>query len=166
MMGRARSGSVVVVALFAMLAGGLVYRYWPSQEREIRRHLSNLAEVLSGSPTEGDPMAQTRFAVLREYFAPEARVTVDGLAYTPREAIVERLERRRLPPGGEGVEFLDVAVVLASDGLRARVSATARISTNTVPDSDSSVQTRRVTGEMANRDGDWVIVTAEAGPAY
>src|SRR5262245_15021076 len=47
-----RSGTVVAVVIFTAMLSGLLYRYWPNEERDIRRHLINLAEALSIPTTD------------------------------------------------------------------------------------------------------------------
>ena len=49
---RSYSGTVVAAIIFAAMIAGIVYRYWPSDERSIRRHLSNMAEALSFPTTD------------------------------------------------------------------------------------------------------------------
>jgi hypothetical protein len=60
--GRAKrdySGTAVAAVIVAAMIAGLVYRYWPSEERSIRRHLSNLGEALS-LPYSDTEVVETR----------------------------------------------------------------------------------------------------------
>ena len=67
---RAVSGTAVAAVLFALVGAGVAYRYWPDEERDIRRHLSNLAEALTTSAdSENEAERSTRLAAIREYFA-------------------------------------------------------------------------------------------------
>src|SRR5262245_30362085 len=92
------SGTVVAALLLAMMIAGITYRYWPSDERSIRRHLSNLAEALSFPLAESDEERLTRLAVLREYFAPDVRVGIDGREFASRDEIVSVLSSFQPPP--------------------------------------------------------------------
>src|SRR5215510_7801151 len=107
---RSYSGTVVAAVLLAIMLAGLTYRYWPSDERDIRRHLSNLAEALSFPLAESTEERITRLAVLREYFDPNVRVQVDDRNFTTRDEIVELLTHYQPPPGGVNVEFVNIAV--------------------------------------------------------
>src|SRR4029079_18227415 len=82
---RSYSGTVIAALLLAVMVAGVSYRYWPSDEREIRRHLSNLAEALSFPLAETTEERITRTEVLREYFAPDVRVKVDERELTSRD---------------------------------------------------------------------------------
>jgi hypothetical protein len=144
---------------------GLVYRYWPSEDRDIRRHLSNLAETLSLSQSEGEALSATRFAVLREYFAPDVRIRFDDQEIVTRETLLMRLHAWTPPPGGIAVEFLDIQIALNDGAPTANVALTARVSTQRVPASASTVETRPVSALMVQYEGDWVIATADVGPA-
>jgi hypothetical protein len=147
-----------------MLAG-LVFRYWPSEERDIRRHISNLAEALSLSTSEGEALSATRFAALREYFDPEVRIRFDNQEIVTRDALLTRLRAWTPPPGGIAVEFVDVQIAISDSAPTANVTLTARVSTQRVPASESTVETRTVSASMVKFEGDWVIATADAGPA-
>src|SRR5512133_2607316 len=94
---------------------GIAYRYWPSDEREIRRHLSNLAEALSVPGAETEVARITRVAAMREYFAPDIRIRVGSEQIVSREALMGVIGRLSPPPGGIAVEFVDVTVALAED---------------------------------------------------
>src|SRR5262249_33885348 len=128
---RAHSGTIVAAVLLAIMLGGIAYRYWPSDEREIRRHLSNLAEVLSVPGAETEVARITRMAAMREYFAPDVRIRVGAEQIVSRDALMAALGRLSPPPGGLAVEFVDVTVALADDHSSADVTLTAKVaSTN------------------------------------
>ena len=159
------SGTAVAVVVFAIMLAGLVYRYWPSEERDIRRHVSNLAEALSLSTSEGEALSATRFAALREYFAPDVRIHFDDQEIVTREVLLTRLRAWSPPPGGIAVEFVDIQIALSDRAPTANVTLTARVSTQRVPVSESTVETRAVSASMVKFEGDWVIASADAGPA-
>jgi hypothetical protein len=156
---RSYSGTVVAAILLAMMLAGLTYRYWPSDERSIRRHLSNLAETLSFPLAESTEERLTRVAVLREYFAPDVRVGLDERQITTRDEIIALLSRYQPPPGGVSVEFVDVNIALAEDHESAAVTLTAKMST-TDDQGVSTVDQRIADVRMRKFDGDWVIANA------
>ena len=161
MTARNHSGTAIAVVLFAALLGGLVYRYSPSEERQIRRHLNNLAELLSPSTTERETVRLTRFAAMGEYFAEGVQVRVDGQEIVSRGAVIERLARWQPPPGGGAVEVGDIEVRVSADAASAQVDLTARVATSGPPQA-ATLETRRVRVEMTKTTGDWVISSLEA----
>ena len=159
---RSYSGTVVAGVMFAALVSGLLYRYWPSADREIRRHLSNLAEALSLSTTEGEAASLTRFAVMSEYFAEDVRVSFDDQAILSRDAVIDRVRRWPPPPGGVAVELVDLKVTLSADQSSAAVELTAKVSTSGGAQQGSTLDARRVHIAMLQRGGDWVISSVQA----
>jgi hypothetical protein len=157
------SGTAVAVVVLAIMLAGLVYRYWPSDDRDIRRHISNLAEGLSLPNAEGEALSATRFAALREYFAPEVRIRFDGQEVVTRDALLARLREWTPPPGGVAVEFTDVQIGLSEGTITATVALTARISTRKPGEAAHTAEERPVTASMLKLDGDWVITSVEAG---
>jgi hypothetical protein len=157
------SGTTVAVIVFAIMIAGVVYRYWPGEERDIRRHISNLAEALSLANAEGEALSATRFAALREYFAPDVRVRFDGQEIVTRDALLARLRAWSPPPGGVVVDFVDVQIEMHDGSPTADVTLTARISIRSTP-AASTAEQRRMTATMVRLEGDWVVASADAGP--
>lgn len=157
-----RSGTIVAAVLLTVMVAGIVYRYWPSDEREIRRHLSNLAEALSTPGGETDVEHLTRVAALREYFAPEIQVKVVGEQTLSRDALIGIISRLAAPAGGFAVEFVDITVTLAQDHRSADVTLTARVASTNPQTAESTVDTRAAAGTMRKMDGDWVITAVDS----
>jgi hypothetical protein len=155
---RRYSGTVVAAVIFSAMLAGVIYRYWPSDERSIRRHLSNLAEALSIPSTDSDEEHITRFAVLREYFSPDVSVRLDDREIVTRDAIIAVLSQWRPPPGGLAVEFVDIKIVFSDESPTAAVTLTAKAST-TDPRGQSTVDERAADVTMVKVDNDWVIST-------
>jgi hypothetical protein len=153
------SGTIVAAILLAVMVAGIGYRYWPSDERAIRRHLSNLAEALSFPLTESEEERLTRIAVLREYFSPDVRVILDDRELDSRDDIINLLSRYQPPPGGVNVEFVNIAITLAGDHETATVTLTAKMSA-TDEKGVSTVDERAANLTMRNVDDDWVIANA------
>jgi hypothetical protein len=156
---RSYSGTVVAALLLSMMIAGVTYRYWPSDERSIRRHLSNLAEALSFPLAESTEERMTRVAVLREYFAPEVRVVLDGREITSRDEIIGLLSRYEPPPGGLSVEFVNILITIADDHESAAVTLTAKAA-STDEQGVSTLDERVADITMRKFDDDWVIGTA------
>jgi len=155
------SGTVVAAVLIAIMVGGIAYRYWPSDEREIRRHLSNLAETLSVPGDEADVARLTRIAAMREYFAPDVRFRVGSEQIVSRDALIAVIGRLSPPPGGVAVEFVDVTVALAEDHSSAEVTLTAKIASTNRQTGEKTLDVQGAAVQMRDTEGDWVITSAE-----
>lgn len=155
-----RSGTAIATIVFTLMIAGIVYRYWPGEERSIRRHLTGLAEALSFPASENEVQRITRLKALQEYFVPDVRVVFDGQAMGPRDTLLERLSQVEPPPGGIVVEMSDLLVLLADDRSTAKVTLGVH-TRRTRGGNGAAVETRRVALEMTRRPGDWMIATAE-----
>jgi hypothetical protein len=156
------SGTTIAALLLSLLAAGIVYRYWPSEERQVRRHLVHLAEALSVPGRETEVEHMTRVAVLREFFAPDVRVVIDGRVIGSSDALFAALTAWTPPPGGFSVDFVDQTVTMATDRAAAQVALTARVMAKDLETGEAIVEARDVTLSMVNTPGDWVITAAEA----
>jgi hypothetical protein len=156
---RSYSGTVVAAILLTAMIAAVGYRYWPSDERSIRRHLSNLAEALSFPLAEGTEERLTRIAVLREYFDPNVRIRLDDRELTSRDEIIEVLSRFQPPPGGVNVEFVNISITVAADEESAAVTLSAKLS-STNEKGASTLDERVADVTMRKFDDDWVIASA------
>jgi hypothetical protein len=143
------------------MVAGVAYRYWPSDEREIRRHLSNLAEALSVPSAETEVGRITRIAATREYFAPDVRIRVGAEQIVSRDALMATIGRLSPPPGGVTVEFADVTVTLANDHSSADVTLTARVASTDRQTGEKTLDVQGAAVQMRDAEGDWVITTVE-----
>src|SRR6185436_2714423 len=130
-----------------------------SDERSIRRHLSNHAEALSFPLAESGEERLTRVAVLREYFAPDVRVEIDGREITSRDEIIGLLSHYQPPPGGLNVEFVNILITIADDHESAAVTLTAKVA-STNEQGVSTLDERVADITMRKFDDDWVIGSA------
>jgi hypothetical protein len=151
----------VAVVLLAIMVGGIAYRYWPSDEREIRRHLSNLAEALSVPGAETEVVRMTRMAAMREYFAPDVRIRFGAEEIVSRDRLIAAIGRWSTPPSGVAVEFVDVMVTLAEDHSSADVTLTAKVSSTDRQTGEKTLDVQGAAVTMRGADGDWVITTVE-----
>jgi hypothetical protein len=155
------SGTIVAIVLLAIMVAGIAYRYWPSDEREIRRHLSNLAEALSVPGAETELARVTRIAAMREYFAPDVRIRVGSEQIVSREALMAAIGRLTPPPAGIAVEFVDVTVTLAEDHSSADVTLTAKIASTDRQSGEKTLDVQGAAVTMRDAEGDWVITSVE-----
>jgi len=160
---RSYSGTVIAAILIAVMVAGVGYRYWPSDERSIRRHLSNLAEALSFPLVESNEERLTRVEVLREYFAPDVHVQVDGRDLTSRDDVIHTVTQYQPPPGGLQVEFVNLLITIADDHQSATVTFTAKASWSEA-NGVSKLEERVADITMRQADGDWLISTANLRP--
>ncbi len=157
---RSVSGTAVAVIVFGLVASGLVYRYWPSDERAIRRHLSNLAEIVANPVSENEAARLTRVAALREYFAPDVQIRVAERLILSRELLVAAIDREA-PLGRVVVELADVVVKLAPDHVSAQVTLTVKMASTDPPRGEARVEVRHADLAMAKVEGDWLITVVE-----
>jgi hypothetical protein len=155
------SGTIVAVVLLAIMVAAIAYRYWPSDEREIRRHVSNLAEALTVPAGETEVARLTRVAALREYFAPDVRIRIGAEEIVSRDALMAAIGRLPAPPGGVTVEFVDVTVMLAEDHSSADVTLTAKIASTDRQTGEKTLDVQGIEAQMRDTEGDWVITTVE-----
>ncbi len=158
---RGRSGTFIAAAIFTAMLAGILYRYWPDEERSIRRHISNLAEALSFPSVDAEVQRITRFAALREYFAPDVTLLSGSFALTSRDDVVAALQRVQAPPGGIAVEPVDVEVALSDDRKAASVRLKVKTSSTDPSTGTSAVEVRLMALSMSKASGDWVIVRGE-----
>jgi hypothetical protein len=159
---RMASGTVVAAVLLALLVGGIAYRYWPDDDRAVRRHLIHLAEALSVPGRETEVERMTRVAALREYFAPDVQVTADDRSITSRDDLIDLLLAWTPPPGGFSVEVADQTVTLAQDRATAKITLTAKVVSKDLTNGEAVVDARDLALVMAKAQGDWVITNAVA----
>lgn len=155
----------MAAVLFTLLIAGIGYRYWPNDERDVRRHLVHLAEALSVPGAESEVNRITRLAVVREYFDPGVQVVADGAALPDREAVMAAIRTWQPPPGGFSVAVVGEQVVLAPDRASAQVALTATLSSRNLQTGAAVMDAREVSLAMAKHSGDWVITRAVLQPA-
>ncbi len=155
------SGTAVAAIIFAAMLSGLVYRYWPSEERSIRRHLTNLADTLSLPHSDTEVETITRFAAMREYFHPDVRIRLDEREIVSRDVLIRTLTQWTPPPGGVVVELSEMRVRLADDKLTANVDVIAGVSAKEAAARERTVDVRVFELAMTSASGDWVIVSAD-----
>jgi hypothetical protein len=157
------NGSVYVAVVLAVLAGYFTYQWWFNPQRAIKRQLSNLAAALSAPPAgRGDMDRIARVAGLRNYVAPDVHVKMGAGVpeLTSRDALVGAVAAWNPSAGGWNVDFVDVQIALDS-GSTARAYMTVEVTTPDPRTGQPVVDAREAIVGMAEREGIWVITTAE-----
>lgn len=153
------SGKPIALFLGALLIGAALFKWWPSDERAVRRQLDNLADTLTVPSTDIETARLTRLAELRNYFAPEATVRLDAGEPLSRQLLLALAERWAPPPGGIFVEFAYDSIAVG-DGT-ATVALTADASSRDPGTGEITVERRDARLAMVKRDGVWLIAGVE-----
>jgi hypothetical protein len=153
--------------LLALLAACFVgYRYWASDERQIRRLLDDVADGVSQAEGEAGVAGLAEIASLNRYLA--ADVTVEATLPTRAAAvrgsqdIVSTVGRFRATFPVVTLSFENVTISIDSDS-----AATAQAIANTdIRDKDGARDDGvwQVVLSLARLDGRWVIARATAEP--
>lgn len=154
------SGKPIALFLGALLVGAALFKWWPSDERAVRRVLDALADTLTVPSTDIAAARLTRLAELRNYFAPEATIRLDAGEPLTRDLLLALAERWTPPAGGVFVEFIYETIVVAGDGT-AGVALTAKVSSRDVVTGEVTVDQHSARLALAKRDGAWLITGVE-----
>lgn len=163
---KAESGSIVNSILIFVSFVSLVlivtfgYQWWAGEERVIRARLDRLADVLSPPAGGGELAVVGRMGELRNYFAPDIRVHINGDEVVSRETLVGLIGRWK-PSEEFQVEFADVVVTLGEGGT-AQVSLTARLYEEDPRSGEKTVDAREASLTMRKIAGDWVLAEVES----
>ena len=157
---RSFSGTPIAIILGLLLIGAGVFKWWPSDERAIRRQLDALADTVTVPPNETDMARLSRVAQLRGYFAPDARIQLASAQTTDRDTLVGLAAQWAPPPAGVFVQFADVSVTRGDDGT-AQISLTAKVTTRDPGSGQPALDAREAAIGMAKIEGDWVITSVE-----
>jgi hypothetical protein len=154
------SGKPIALVLAVVLVAAATYKWWPSDERAIKRQLDAVADVLTVPSTDTDASRAARLAELPTYFAPDVRVQIGDLRVASREDLMAQANTWQTPPGGVFVEFANVKIQnVTADS--AQVSLLLK-TTRPGPDASLPPETASydVTVLMSKRDGDWLLWNA------
>ena len=157
-----------VLLLLALLAACVLgYRYWASDERQIRRLLDDVADAVSQAEGEGGVAGLAEITRLNSYLTTD--VTIETTLPTSAAAIrgasevVSTVGRFRAVFPVLTLSFEDAMIAIDSDS-----AATAQAIARTVRqdrDGASEAEVWRVVLSLERRDGRWVIARATAEPA-
>lgn len=153
------SGKPIAIVLAVVLIVAAVYKWWPSDERAIRRQLDALADSLTVPSTDDETVREARLDELVGYFAPDAHIRFAGQDLSSRDALRTFAEQWRPAPGGVFVEFPSIAITFGA-GRTAAISVTVKSTWGPT----SVVDTRGAIVRMAAPEGDWLVTSVEDAP--
>jgi hypothetical protein len=152
---------IVLLAALAALGIWLWTVLFPSPEKVIRRHLTELARTVSSSANESD---LTRLASARSvagFFAANVELNVDlpalGQRTMDREEITQAALMGRSQAGGLQVKFPDINITVVPDKQSAVADLT--VEANISGEHDSIVREMKFTLRKTN--GQWLITRVE-----
>jgi hypothetical protein len=157
------SGTKYVVAVFGLLAAYFVYVWWFSPARAVKRQLGRLAATLSVPANEAEVARIGRVAQLRHFLASDIHLTLGrgDVDITSRDALLGAVAAMRPPASGWDVQFVDVKVTVDSE-TEARAFMTVEVRSDDARTGERTLDAREVRLTLANREGEWVITTAES----
>jgi hypothetical protein len=158
------SGKPIAIALAVVLIGAGVFKWWPSDERDVRRQIDALADAITVPSTDNDAARVARLVELRSYFAPDAHLRLGAQDLPSRDALMALVQQWSPPPGGVYVEFADEKITVAGDGT-AHVTLTAKVTSRATATSEPTTDEQDAKIDLAKRDGDWLVTTVEAQPS-
>jgi ketosteroid isomerase-like protein len=152
----------LVAAAAVAAAVWVVYTFWPSHERAIRRQLDALAQTVNEDAADGLGTV-ARAAQIGGYFTDDVVIEL-GQGVAPihgRESVIGMAAR--LPPGkgGYDLRFEDVTVTVGPAGDAADVNAAAMMTRNDAT-GERSTDAREVSLGMKKVDGIWRIARVTA----
>ena len=152
---------IILVAAFvaAGIWGWSVF--FPSPEKIIRKRLNALAKAASFSSKEGLIAKAWNSSTLADYFTEDVQVTVEAVgtlhSISGRAELLQAVVGARSTVSGLSIEFPDIKVTVASDGVSAIVILTAR---GKIPgDRDFYLQELKM--RMVKVKRDWLINQVE-----
>lgn len=158
-----RSGSAYVSIVLIALVGYFSYQWWFNPRRAIKRQLGELAATLSVTPGASEMDRIARVARLRNYFAPDVRVSLSpaGPTITSRDALIGAVASWNPPAGEWTVTFVDVQIAMESDST-ARSYMTVEVRTTDPRTDQPTFDAREAIVTLADQEGRWLITTAES----
>jgi len=148
---------MVAAALIAIVAGGLAFRFWPSDERAIRRQLALIESVGSKEAAEQPMEGLVKATQLANLFGDPCRLTVEAGNHTgtyPRQQIRERIVLVRSFYIQVQISLHDLVIDLPEKNL-AVIRGTIRLRGQGTSEAIADVQELRA--EMAKIDGQWLF---------
>ena len=153
------SGKPIALVLAVLFIGAGLFKWWPSDERAIRRQLDAVADTLTVPSTDTALSKITRLTELRNYLSADASVRLGGLDAPSREAILAAAERWNPPASGVFVSFSNELIDVA--GTSARISLTLKVSSRDPVTGETTVDERDAKVQMGKQNGDWLITSVE-----
>jgi hypothetical protein len=157
------SGSAYVSVVLLLLVGYFSYQWWFNPRRAVKRQLGELAATLSVAEGGGELDRVARIARLRNYFAPDVRVSLGPSAppITSRDGLIGAVAAWNPPAGEWTVSFVDVQITLDSD-TTARAYMTVEVRTTDPQTGQPAFDAREAMTTLTKIDGQWLVTAAEA----
>ena len=155
------NGSVYVAVVFAALFGYFGYQWWFNPARAVKQRLGQVAGALSVPEAEADMARIARIARLRGYLADDLHVRVGTQEVGSRDVALAIAGGWKPEPGSGDVHFADVQVFIESE-TAAHAYLAVELTSLDKESGHSTVDSRDASVNLAKRDGEWVITTAEA----
>ncbi len=155
------SGKVVVVALIVLVAAVCTFRFWPSDQRAIRKHLAVIEESGSKEPAEKSIEALFKAKQIAELFSDPCRLTVASANHVgeyPRKQIQDRVVMVRASYTQASVALHDMTIDI-SESNTAVVRGTIRLRGKGRGEAIADVHELRA--EMGKIDGKWLLTAVE-----
>jgi hypothetical protein len=155
------NGSVYVAIVFAALFGYFGYQWWFNPARAVKQRLGQVAGALSVPEAEADMARLARIARLRGYLADDLHVRVGASDVGSRDMALAIAAGWKPEPGSGDVHFADVQVFIESE-TAAHAYLAVELTSLDKESGHATVDSRDASVNLAKRDGEWVITTAES----
>ena len=149
--------TVAVAVMLALALGFIAFRFWPSDERAIRKQLALIEEAGSKEPTEKPIQALVKAKQLAGLFHDPCRLEVEAVDYAgeyPRKQIMDRITLVRASYTRARVSLHDVVVDIPQDAT-AVVHCTIRVQGEGTGQPVADVQELRA--DLRKIEGDWLF---------
>lgn len=152
----------MILLLLVVAAGFWMYRtFFPSPERVITQRLKKLAKAASVHPCDGSLPRMLGAQTVGGLVAGNVEIHIDVPGYhhdaiASRDDIVQGLTARKMS-GSFTVDFPDINVTVAPDGMNAQADVTVEIHAS--GEQDMAVQQMRII--LQKIDGQWLITKVQ-----
>jgi hypothetical protein len=153
---------LVLVVLIALVAGVVAVRFWPSDERAIRRQLALIEEAGSKAAAEKPIESLFKAKQIAELFSDPSLLTVESAQHAgsyARKQIQDRVVMVRAAYTQASVSLHDVAIDIAAEKT-AVVRGTVRLRGRRAAEA-AVADVHELRAEMRPIDGTWLFTSVE-----
>ena len=150
-----------IVVLIALVAGVCAVRFWPSDERAIRKQLALIETAGSKAAAEKPVEGLLKTRRVAELFSDPCRLTVTSAGHVgdySRKQIQDRIALVRAAYEQASVSLYDVAIDISGEKT-AVVRGTIRLRGKSAGETVADVHELRA--EMGKTDGNWLFTAVE-----
>jgi len=155
------SGKAVIVVVIVLVAAVCTFRFWPSDERAIRKQLAVIEEAGSKEPAEKSIEALFKAKQIADLFSDPCRLTVASAGHVgdyPRKQIQDRILMVRGFYSQAKVSLHDITIDISPEKT-AVVRGTIRLRGEGAGEKVADVHELRA--EMRPIDGQWLMTAVE-----